>query len=247
MCVLSPSSTGLASSSPGLFSVTIRQALFIAPCSHAFHYKCIRPLLEKHASAFSCPLCRSFADLDEDVEVDHEPEPEDEDIEWEDVAVAAPSVPVIIAATSARQLASPPPLARDGAETEVEGDMVGNEHRPRRSRPTVRTDGHIVIPPMDPIPDPPERVDLDTEMLDVEADTAEDAGCVDDDESQNHDRHPATGFVMRGPGFGLPLPGNASGLQDDGSEGDGSRSASAEGVMSVIPLAERIISGKRKR
>ncbi|KAF8552308.1 hypothetical protein OG21DRAFT_1384005, partial [Imleria badia] len=67
-----------------LFSVTIRQALFIAPCSHAFHYKCIRPLLEKHASAFSCPLCRSFADLDEDVEVEHEPEPEDEDIDWED-------------------------------------------------------------------------------------------------------------------------------------------------------------------
>ncbi|KAI9462566.1 SMAD/FHA domain-containing protein [Boletus coccyginus] len=231
-----------------LFSVTIRQALFIAPCSHAFHYKCIRPLLEKHASAFSCPLCRSFADLDEDVEVEHEPEPEDEDIEWEDVAVAPPSVPAIIATTSARQLASPPPFARDGAETEVEGDMLANEHRSRRSRPTVRTEGHIVIPPMDSIPDPPERVDLDTEMLDVEADTPEEAGpCVDDDDSPNHDRHPAAGFVMHGPGFGPPLPGNASGLQDDGSEGDGSRSASAEGAMAVIPDAERIISGKRKR
>ncbi|KAG6818768.1 hypothetical protein H0H93_001980, partial [Arthromyces matolae] len=53
-----------------LFSVTIRQALFIAPCSHTFHYKCIRPLLETHHPAFSCPLCRTFADLEEDVEVE---------------------------------------------------------------------------------------------------------------------------------------------------------------------------------
>ena len=55
-----------------LFSVTIRQALFIAPCSHTFHYKCIRPLLESHHPAFSCPLCRTFADLEEDVEVEVE-------------------------------------------------------------------------------------------------------------------------------------------------------------------------------
>ncbi|KAG6878838.1 hypothetical protein C0992_007281 [Termitomyces sp. T32_za158] len=55
-----------------LFSVTIRQALFIAPCSHTFHYKCIRPLLETHHPAFSCPLCRTFADLEEDVEVEVE-------------------------------------------------------------------------------------------------------------------------------------------------------------------------------
>ncbi|KAJ7750833.1 SMAD/FHA domain-containing protein [Mycena metata] len=53
-----------------LFPVSIRQALFIAPCSHAFHYKCLRPLLETHHPAFSCPLCRTFADLEEDVEVE---------------------------------------------------------------------------------------------------------------------------------------------------------------------------------
>jgi hypothetical protein len=69
----------------GLFSVTIRQALFIAPCSHAFHYKCIRPLLDAHHPAFSCPLCRTFADLEEDVEVevevDYEEEADDEEVE----------------------------------------------------------------------------------------------------------------------------------------------------------------------
>jgi len=55
-----------------LFTVTIRQALFIAPCSHTFHYKCIRPLLESHHPAFSCPLCRTFADLEDDVEIEVE-------------------------------------------------------------------------------------------------------------------------------------------------------------------------------
>ncbi|MCO5556064.1 hypothetical protein L7F22_009608 [Adiantum nelumboides] len=53
-----------------LFSVTVCQALFIAPCSHVFHYKCIRPLLNMHHPGFSCPLCRTFADLEEDVEED---------------------------------------------------------------------------------------------------------------------------------------------------------------------------------
>ncbi|KAJ7930839.1 hypothetical protein B0H13DRAFT_875718 [Mycena leptocephala] len=57
-----------------LFPVSIRQALFIAPCSHAFHYKCLRPLLETHHPGFSCPLCRTFADLEEDVEVEPEGE-----------------------------------------------------------------------------------------------------------------------------------------------------------------------------
>ena len=53
-----------------LFSVTVCQALFIAPCSHVFHYKCIRPMLTLHHPGFSCPLCRTFADLDADVEED---------------------------------------------------------------------------------------------------------------------------------------------------------------------------------
>jgi hypothetical protein len=56
--------------------VTIQQALFIAPCSHAFHYKCLRPLLDTHYPAFVCPLCRTFADLEADVEVDAD--------EWEE-------------------------------------------------------------------------------------------------------------------------------------------------------------------
>src|SRR2546423_13283237 len=50
------------------------QALFLAPCSHVFHYKCIRPILFSHHSGFLCPLCRSFADLEA---------PIDNNIDWE--------------------------------------------------------------------------------------------------------------------------------------------------------------------
>ncbi|KIM20158.1 hypothetical protein M408DRAFT_334097, partial [Serendipita vermifera MAFF 305830] len=64
-----------------LFPVTVCQALFIAPCSHSFHYKCIRGTLYEHHPGFSCPLCRSFHDLEADVEVDM---PEEEE-EWEEL------------------------------------------------------------------------------------------------------------------------------------------------------------------
>ena len=62
--------------------MTVYQALFIAPCSHIFHFKCIRPLLIQHHPGFSCPLCRTFADLEADVEQDDVAE--DVDIEEED-------------------------------------------------------------------------------------------------------------------------------------------------------------------
>jgi len=104
----------------GLFSVTIRQALFIAPCSHAFHYKCIRPLLETHHPAFLCPLCRTFANLEEDVEVDAASiDFEDDSIEKEELR--APDT----APEDAEMLLLSPNIGRerDGAETEVEPEM----------------------------------------------------------------------------------------------------------------------------
>ncbi|KAL1919645.1 uncharacterized protein VTP21DRAFT_1576 [Calcarisporiella thermophila] len=51
-----------------LYAIGPLQALFIAPCSHAFHFKCIRPLISHHPS-FLCPLCRAYANLDANVEV----------------------------------------------------------------------------------------------------------------------------------------------------------------------------------
>lgn len=55
------------------------QALFVAPCSHVWHYKCIRNLIHgPNYPNFLCPNCRFVADLEADVEP---PEEEDEDFE----------------------------------------------------------------------------------------------------------------------------------------------------------------------
>lgn len=55
------------------------QSLFVAPCSHVWHYKCIRPILNDHKSwpQFLCPNCRAVTDLEADIE-------DPEDGNWED-------------------------------------------------------------------------------------------------------------------------------------------------------------------
>ncbi|ORZ22612.1 SMAD/FHA domain-containing protein [Absidia repens] len=52
-----------------LYALAPLQSLFVAPCSHTFHYKCARPLLMNHPG-FLCPLCRSYADLDASVAIE---------------------------------------------------------------------------------------------------------------------------------------------------------------------------------
>lgn len=50
-------------------SIAPCQSLFVAPCSHVWHYKCIRPILIGHTwPNFLCPNCRAVADLEADVE-----------------------------------------------------------------------------------------------------------------------------------------------------------------------------------
>jgi pSer/pThr/pTyr-binding forkhead associated (FHA) protein len=45
------------------------QSLFVAPCSHAWHYKCIRSLLHGvNYPNFVCPNCRFVIDLEADIE-----------------------------------------------------------------------------------------------------------------------------------------------------------------------------------
>ncbi|KAL1941613.1 hypothetical protein VTO73DRAFT_7052 [Trametes versicolor] len=124
-----------------LFGVTIHQALFIAPCSHAFHYKCIRPLLETHHPAFSCPLCRTFADLEEDVEVEADQDFDAQSIAESSAAIAA--VAVALTAVGDRPntgdgSSRERERERDvGAETEVEIDMGASRSgvRGRRAPP----------------------------------------------------------------------------------------------------------------
>ena len=46
-----------------------RQSLFVAPCSHTWHFKCVKSLINSpHYPIFICPNCRAGADLEADVE-----------------------------------------------------------------------------------------------------------------------------------------------------------------------------------
>jgi hypothetical protein len=57
------------------------QALFVAPCSHVWHYKCVRTLIYPSWPSFQCPNCRAYADLEADVE----PPEDEDDFESDDV------------------------------------------------------------------------------------------------------------------------------------------------------------------
>ena len=57
------------------------QALFVAPCSHVWHYKCVRNLIHgPNWPNFLCPNCRFVADLEADVEPLEEDEEEFEEL-----------------------------------------------------------------------------------------------------------------------------------------------------------------------
>lgn len=52
-----------------LYALAPFQALFVAPCSHSYHFKCIRPLFDSYPG-FQCPICRTYSDLDASVAIE---------------------------------------------------------------------------------------------------------------------------------------------------------------------------------
>ncbi|KAJ2709016.1 hypothetical protein H4R19_004461, partial [Coemansia spiralis] len=91
-----------------LYQMVAFQALFLAPCSHCFHYKCVKPILFTSTS-FNCPLCRTYADLENSVTIDENEM---------DVDVGPPVLPVVHAPQPQTQQAPlpPPPPPQSGAE-----------------------------------------------------------------------------------------------------------------------------------
>lgn len=69
------------------------QALFLAPCSHCFHYKCCTPLLAS-GFMFQCPLCRQVANLEADVVQDVKSDDEDDKEESDVVQIAILNDPI---------------------------------------------------------------------------------------------------------------------------------------------------------
>lgn len=60
------------------------QALFVAPCSHVWHYKCIREIIYPSWPSFQCPNCRAYADLEADVDPPEEDEDDEDDDDLDD-------------------------------------------------------------------------------------------------------------------------------------------------------------------
>ena len=46
------------------------QALFLSPCSHCFHFKCIRHIISETGQMFPCPVCRQVANLEASVSME---------------------------------------------------------------------------------------------------------------------------------------------------------------------------------
>ena len=66
------------------------QALFVAPCSHVWHFKCIRNLINgPNFPNFLCPNCRFSADLEADVEPPEDYEEDDFEDAEDDADVMA--------------------------------------------------------------------------------------------------------------------------------------------------------------
>lgn len=119
-----------------LNSIAPCQCLFVAPCSHTWHYKCIKSLLAApNYPIFMCPNCRAAADLEAEVE-----DPE----EWE-------------------RLEDEP--AQDGALLDVNGNPDGIA-MPRKSRESVRSvRPALAIPPQPSQPNNQGETGIDMNTL----------------------------------------------------------------------------------
>ena len=127
--------------------MTVHQSLFISPCSHVFHYKCIRPLLNMHHPGFSCPLCRTFANLEEDVEVEVDSSMRLDDEEDEDGEMDVDGAVAVAAVTNAKAILGPTDELAEvnaGAETESEREHPG--YSPVRSRGSLARAGVLTHP-----------------------------------------------------------------------------------------------------
>lgn len=245
--------------------MSIRQALFIAPCSHAFHYKCIRPLLETHHAAFSCPLCRTFADLEEDVEVEaEEANAAADDLAGEaEESASGEGDPGPVGATLPPSIS---PRARErsrdrdgGGETEVEADGNGGLAA-RLGMQRSQTRVHQANSQMNPainLTELNQRDGGDTEMMDAIPDASEcmsfeyvDMDAVDGVRRTSLSPDLAHGGV--GQAIGMSGAGASGMAVGDTSEGEGS-GGSAEGVLMDAEIGDEegngdlAVGAKRKR
>ncbi|KAF7730855.1 hypothetical protein EC973_001373 [Apophysomyces ossiformis] len=120
-----------------LYAIAPFQALFIAPCSHVFHFKCLRPIVLQNYPAFSCPLCRGYSDLEASVAV-----------EVSDVMEALGlEDKKILSSSSSPPAPSPPSIIQEEEEPEEQIDASAIGERTQaidmQTQSTGRTDGFL--------------------------------------------------------------------------------------------------------
>ena len=116
-------------------------APFDPSLSIRYHYKCIRPLLQLHHPGFSCPLCRTFADLEADVETD------EADAEVESDEMPATPTPEFVALTpvigSARASSPVSPASVDSAPARRRPSSTSSRRRPNGSFTSIPDAGEF--------------------------------------------------------------------------------------------------------
>ena len=100
------------------------QSLFVAPCSHVWHYKCIRPILNGPTYPnFLCPNCRAVTDLEADVD-----DPVDFD-EWEAEEPAEENGEVKTNGESSQEDRHVTPKASTNGLSSLDGDEWNPNHQ----------------------------------------------------------------------------------------------------------------------
>ncbi|KAI7826250.1 hypothetical protein BX661DRAFT_198874 [Kickxella alabastrina] len=124
-----------------LYQMAAFQALFVAPCSHCFHFKCIKPILFT-STGFSCPLCRTYADLEANVTID------ENDMEVDAKQPAVLQLPPLVLPAG---IAQPQPQPQPQAAVDAAVDAVA-------AAESAAADGSAAAAPLLP-PRPPLRDD----------------------------------------------------------------------------------------
>ncbi|KAF4458165.1 hypothetical protein F53441_16 [Fusarium austroafricanum] len=104
-----------------LSSIAPCQSLFVAPCSHTWHFKCVRSLLNSpQYPIFICPNCRAGADLEADVDELAE--------EWQQLKNEAEAEASTPAQVDTEPETDPVPPANSGLSTPERSNTVDSDH-----------------------------------------------------------------------------------------------------------------------
>ncbi|KAK4044682.1 hypothetical protein C8A01DRAFT_42587 [Parachaetomium inaequale] len=131
------------------------QSLFVAPCSHTWHYKCIRSLLTSPSyPIFICPNCRAGADLEAEVE-----DPEEwEHLDSDEGAAAQEGVLLQPPADPNNPNSTAPAAPRRSRESARSARLFAAQQQQQQTQPVDIPDP-MLLDPSPPRQDSPAQLD----------------------------------------------------------------------------------------